>query len=292
VNATPLLAQLETADHWGYHVNGPTASEPVAWACLALSIHGRHDAAARLARWLVRIQQPSGAIGITENQCTPAWPTSLAILAWESTVSRGWSESRTRFQEPMRRAIRWSLAMRGSLLPPNSNIGHDTTIAGWSWAADTHSWLEPTCFHVIALKAAGQGEHPRVRDGLRLIADRLLPAGGCNYGNTQVLGQTLLPHLQPTGIAMMALASTSVQDHRIEASLHYLASALQNEQSSSRTMPTASLCFGLLGLTAHHRRPPAAGRWLQAAYKHVIQQELSVYKLALLALAAEENGVL
>ena len=182
--------------------------------------------------------------------------------------------------------------MRGSVLPPNSNIGHDTTIAGWSWAADTHSWLEPTCFYVIALKAAGQGKNPRVRDGLRLIADRLLPAGGCNYGNTQVLGQILLPHLQPTGIAMMALAGTSVQDHRIEASLRYLASTLQNEQSSPRTMSTASLCFGLLGLTAHHRRPPAAGSWLEAATQREVQQELSFYKLGLLALASVENSVL
>ena len=179
--------------------------------------------------------------------------------------------------------------MRGSLLPLNSNIGHDTTIVGWSWAAETHSWLEPTCFHVLALKAAGQGEHPRVREGLRLITDRLLPTGGCNYGNTQVLGQTLLPHLQPTGIAMMALAGTSVQDNRIAASLRYLASTLQNEQSSSRAMPTASLCFGLLGLTAHHRRPPAAGKWLQAAYEQVMQQDPSTYKLALLALAAKED---
>jgi hypothetical protein len=291
VNTTQLLAQLESADHWGYHASGPAASEPAAWACLALSIHGRLDAAARVARWLVSIQQPSGAIGITDRERTPTWPTSLAILAWVSIVSRESPDSRALFQEPIRKAIRWSLAKQGMSIPRRPHIGHNATIVGWSWADDTHSWLEPTCFHVIALKAAGQGEHPRVQEGLRLIVDRLLPTGGCNYGNTQVLGQTLLPHLQPTGLAMMALAGTPIQDDRIEASLQYLTNRLQNIQSSSRVMPTASLCFGLLGLTSHRRRPLAVDTWLKAACDQVRRQESSMYKLALIALAAEENGI-
>ena len=33
----------------------------------------------------------------------------------------------------------------------------------------------------------------RTREGVRLLRDRLLPDGGCNYGNTTVLGQTLSP---------------------------------------------------------------------------------------------------
>jgi hypothetical protein len=291
VNTTQLLAQLESTDQWAYHANGPTASEPAAWACMALSLYGKHDAAERIANWLVHIQQPSGAIGITEAERTPTWPTSLAILAWLSVVSQKSAHGKAQFHQSIQRAIRWSLDMHGKAAPQKSHIGHDTTIVGWSWAADTHSWLEPTCLYVIALKAAGQAEHPRVQEGLRLIIDRILPTGGSNYGNTQVLGQTLLPHVQPTGLSILALSDTSVEDKRIELSIQYLTNTMQQEQSTSSIVPTASLCFALLGLTAHRRRPAAANTWLQTAYERVNQQQPSIYKLSLLALAARENGM-
>jgi len=249
-------------------------------------------AAERIARWLISIQQPNGAVGITANQRTPTWPTSLTILAWIAIASRDTPESRAKYQESIRRAIRWGLAMRGRVIPKSPNLGHDTTIVGWPWAAETHSWLEPTCFYVFSLRAAGLKTHPRVQEGIRLIVDRLLPGGGCNYGNTQVLGQTLLPHIQPTGLAMMALADASIRDGRVEASLQYLSHTIQKDLASSRAIPTASLCFGLLGLTAHRRRPPAADKWLQAACEQVQRQSPSTYKLALLALAAKENELL
>ncbi len=289
MDTTQIITQLRAADHWGYHPNGPMASEPAAWACLALSLHGEPDAAATIANWLAQIQQPCGAVGVTANQLAPTWPTGLAILAWESVAVHGPIESRADILQSIRKAVDWSLTERGNSNPREPHIGHDTTIVGWSWAAQTHSWIEPTCFYVLALRAAGHENHPRVQEGLRLLTDRLLPTGGCNYGNTQVLGQTLLPHLQPTGLAMMALAGTSPGDNRVEASLRYLATELQDADSSSRLLPTASLCFGLLGLAAHHRRPAVADRLLQAAYAHEMQQEPSTYKLALLALASKES---
>ncbi len=210
------------------------------------------------------------------------------MLAWSALESSRLHSSSGKYLEPIERAIRWSLKTHGKPAPRQPHIGHDTTIDGWSWAEDTHSWLEPTCLFVMALRAVGLGDHSRVRDGVRLIADRLLPDGGANYGNTMVLGQLLLPHIQPTGLAMMALADEAMHDDRISKSLDYLAAALQPEEETTPVMPTASLCYGLMGLAAHRRRPIEADAWLKTAYARESRQKPSAHKLALLALAASD----
>ena len=115
-----------------------------------------------------------------------------------------------------------------------------------------------------------------------MLVDRLLPDGGCNYGNTIVLGQELLPHVQPTGIVMMALADERSTDPRIERSLEYL----EHELSADTT--TASLCYGLLGLAAHKRTPEHQLEWLQAKYSQAVERDANCYKLALIALAAND----
>lgn len=286
--APQIADRLAALDRWAYYPSGPSAAEPAAWTCLALARHGRVQDAAKSARWLAAIQQPNGAVGITAKQATPAWPTSLALLAWNAVRSQLPPDESKSFAEPIERAVRWSLANHGSPAPRKPHIGHDTTIVGWSWAADTHSWLEPTCLFVMALQANGERQHARVRDGLKLIVDRLLPSGGCNYGNTIVLGQPLLPHMQPTGLAMMALADEATQDDRIGKSLDYLALALQPEKETTPAIPTASLCYGLMGLAAHGRRPREATTWLKSAYARESHKKPSALKLALLALAASD----
>jgi hypothetical protein len=121
---------------------------------------------------------------------------------------------------------------------------------------------------------------------VRLLVNRLLQHGGCNYGNTFVLGQELMPHIQPTGIVMMALAGESVEDPRLERSLAYL------EKNLSADTTTASLAFGLLGLAAQGRAPAERFAWLESSYNRVDVRGQSPYKIALLALAAADSPIL
>jgi hypothetical protein len=265
---------------WGNLPGGPSAAEPAALASLALACHRQYDAARRPAQWLADLQARDGSVGINASQQRPAWPTSLAMLAWNYLDV---ATQETCFPEHKDRAIRWSLETRGTTAPQQAHVGHDTTLTGWSWADNTHSWVEPTAMFVMALQAVGLGEHPRVREAVRLLIDRLLPEGGCNYGNTIVLGQTLLPHVQPTGLALAALAREDASDPRIEKSLHYL------ERELSGDLATASLCYGLLGLTANGRRPARASDWLGAALDRETAQASSCYKLALIALASSDR---
>jgi hypothetical protein len=271
------IKRLAGAQRWTYRAGIESASEPAAWAAVALIACGEVEAAMRPVQWLAGLQQSDGSVGISADEGEPRWPTALAILAW-GVVDR--ATQANRFRTHIESAVAWSLAEHGKSAPRSPQIGHDTTIVGWSWAADTASWLEPTCCFILGLTAAGHGDHPRVEEGRRLVADRLLPDGGANYGNTIVLGQSLLPHLAPTGLAMLALAGEHEGDGRVARSLDYL------EQNIGPTTAPASLSWALIGLTAHGRRPSHADQWIESALANPHWQPLAAYEQSLLLLAS------
>jgi hypothetical protein len=267
------IKHLRKLDRCGYAADGVWAAEPTALAALALRAHEEPTAALRFAKQLADVQHSNGAVTANGDSDSPAWTTSLAILAWLAT-------DEVQFETHIKSAIDWSLTTYGKPGPKNPQIGHDPTLLGWSWAANTHSWMEPTCLFVIALKAAGFGDHARTREGVRLVTDRLLATGGSNFGSTVVLGQPTLPQVESTGLAMLALAGEVNTDPRIEKSLSYL-----EQEINSRTT-TASLCYGLMGLTAHSRRLANAEMLLTAALERELSRGASAFKLALIALAS------
>jgi len=273
-----LIDRLERLVPGGYADVGEPMTEPTALAGIALVVHRRLRLAQFAATWLTDQQADDGSVGISPTRSTPCWPTSLAILFWRTLQSATGTDL---YNASIERAVEWALAQRGRTQERGLSTQHDSTLVGWSWAANTHSWIEPTAMFVLALKAAGHHDHPRTREAIRLISNRLLPSGGCNYGNTIVLGQTLLPHVQPTGLAMMALAGEELQVPQVELSLTYL----QRQLGAETTI--ASLCYGLLGLAAHDRLPAERFAWLEHAYGRCVQSG-SCYKLALLALAAAD----
>jgi hypothetical protein len=283
-----LLNQLGRWTAVPYHADGPPATEPTALAALALVGHARPDRARPLLHWLADVQQASGRLGTTADADSPGWPTSLALLAWLAAAHSArrfgtvaWSpEDLDRWQHASLRATTWILGTQGETLQHADFLGHDTTLVGWPWVDGTHSWVEPTGLHVLALKAAGHGQHPRTREGVRMLVDRQLPAGGCNCGNTIVLDMPLRPHLQPTGIAMLGLAGETDGARRVRKSLDYL---LRNV--GPRTA-AASLCWALLGLAAHGISVASAGAWLESAAIRPTLKTGSPHREALLALAA------
>jgi hypothetical protein len=268
------LDQLAARPVCGYSRDSAPASEPTALAAQALAAHGRAGDAEKAADWLARIQAADGSVGVREGE-SPGWPTSLAVLAWVALNEAG------RRQTRIDRGVGWIIAAHGETMPQPSEFGHNTEIAGWSYADKTSCWLEPTALHVAALKAAGRGGHARTRDGVRLLIDRLLATGGCNYGNTVVLGQTLRPHVQPTGIALAALAGENDLSGRVANSIAWLEQAIGSKTTAS------SLAWALLGLSAHSIGIPRCEEWLAAAHRRTVEQGSSPHKLALLALAAK-----
>src|SRR5436190_7855770 len=258
----------------GYMAGGAAAAEPAAVAALAFVAHGRTDDAVKAAGVLASMQQSNGEVSVRAGEQSPGWPRSLAVVAWRAT-------NRDAYRGRIDSAVGWLLSNRGKGVERSDTFGHNTELVGWAYAEQTHSWVEPTAFAVLALKAAGRYSEPAAREGVSVLLDRQLPGGGLNYGNTYVLGQLLRPHVEPTGIGLVALTGEMDSSGRIAKSLAWLRRNIGPE-----TTPL-SLGWGLLGLRAHGSDLPQADEWLSAAASRVQSRDRSPHKLALLALAAK-----
>lgn len=267
--------RLASAPIGGYHPEGEAASEPIAWSAVALGRAGRSDSAGVAAEWLAGRQARDGSVGVTESQDAPYWPTALAMLAWRAVDAQ-------RYAERIARGAAWALEQAPWTKPRDPKFGHDTALAGWSWAPDTHSWLEPTAFFVAALRDGEHADNARRLEGVRLLVDRLLPSGGANYGNTVVFGQELQQHPHSSGVVAWTLAGEGVNDPRLAKTIAYL------ETAATRPTGAASLAWAARGLAAHGRaRGPVADR-VAAKLVEALDSGAGLHKTALLTLAAQE----
>jgi hypothetical protein len=283
----------------GYAVDGPPGAEPTALAAMALAVQGRRDAAGAALRWLAQRQAAAGGVAVDAAHAAPQWPTGWAVLAW----LRAASPTPGVFEASIQRGVAWLLATKGVRGVNDGVMGHDMTVQAWPWVEGTSSWVEPTATALLALKAAGRGDDARYREGVRLLLDRVLPTGGWNCGNKIVLGTVLRPQLQPSGMALAALAALAAQGSSAppplladqssgqasgrDASAPSLEPSLDYVEQSLRGPTTpASTCFALIGLAAHGRRPTDADARLAEAYRAVCRRGGSPYHLALLVHAA------
>ncbi len=277
---TRLLESVNEAGAWGYRAGSTGAAEPTALAALALTaMEHSSDASSPALAWLAGLQLDDGAVPATGELDRPHWPTALAILAWlrcQADASGAWDDS-------IRNALARLLEARGQAIPPDATIhDHDTSLVGWSWVSGTHSWIEPTGYAVLALRAAGKGEHPRVREGVELILDRALPEGGWNYGNRRVLEHVLRPFPATTGVALSALAGEPREDS-IDIAISYLTGELQ------RVRTPLSLAWGLIGLRAWEELPAEAEQWLGECARRVLGEQVNPMYDALLLLAGADE---
>jgi hypothetical protein len=221
-----------------------------AWAATAL-VYGEDFAdELRSARdYLAAEQREDGRVCVCSFCEEAAWPTPLAILAWTGSSEH---------LEARERAVRFLLTHTGRHFPkvPNSPVVNDTSIRGWPWTLDAHSWVEPTALAIMALDVAGKGAHERVREATRTLTDRQIDSGGWNYGNTVVFGQTLHPLLDVTGMALQALAGR-VPLAEVEESI----ALLRQGAPTARTPWT--LGWSLLGLGAWGEPPEDSGSWME-----------------------------
>lgn len=274
-----VLDELADQKSWSYHVGGKLAAEPAAVAALALAAQGRLDAADRACQRLTQLGNSDGSVGIVAGEVSPGWPTGWAVLAWAKVEA---ALNQSTFADRIEHAIDWMLALHGRTFDVSGEMGHNTRLDGWPWVSGTHPWAEPTAINLLALKATGRGQHPRAREAVEMLIDRLLPGGGCNYGNTTVLGQVLRPHVEPSGLALLALAGETDASGRIERTINFL------EDAVARTSGGASLAYGLMGLAVHGRRPAEADGWLAAAVRQEKSYTKSPLRKALLVLAAAD----
>ena len=145
--------------------------------------------------------------------------------------------------------------------------------------------MEPTAYAVLALRACEHTTHPRVREAVRLLHNRVLPGGGWNYGNTRVMGNTLRPFPATTGIALAALAGQP-RLPQIDRTIAFLTEVLPGIRSPF------SLAWGLIGLTACQSRPAESESWLAQCAHRQVKNEPNPLEEALLLMADLKSGPL
>jgi uncharacterized protein (DUF362 family) len=149
--------------------------------------------------------------------------------------------------EELRRTTSALLSLRGR--PAENELAAelhdiDVKLIGWPWANGNFSWAEPTAWACLALRRAGQGKHPHVEEGQRLLLDRACDEGGINYGNRRILGRMTEPIPGPTAIMLLALQGHNDQP-RIAAAVKYLLEqALVSDDLEH-------LCWARLALDVH-----------------------------------------
>ena len=272
---------------WAYRREALPCVEPTVLACLGL-LASEGDRRAEYppgeirsaADWVATLQGMDGSLGVSATVATPGWTTPYGMLLWAALG--GYTSQRER-------AARWLLGQEGvavpNLAPSERTVGHDTSIVGWPWVGDTHSWLEPTALAVLALRREGKNAHPRLRDGLRLIRDRAIATGGWNYGNNIAFGRALRPQPAPTGLALLALAGGDGPPALVEPAIGYLLEVLPS------TRATQSLCWGVLGLRAWGCYPDAVDDWLAEAFEQTLVRRDSSPRPAHLLLAAGDRSL-
>jgi hypothetical protein len=219
--------------------------DATAWAIIALDAAAfLEDVIDKARSRLASGQMKDGTVSISPDYPQAFWATPLAILAWYGSDT---------YREAQTRAIQFLRDTSGKHWKKrnNSPFGHDTSLRGWPWIGETHSWVEPTSLVLLALELTGHGDHKRAKEGRRMLLDRQLRGGGWNYGNTVVFGQELRPMPESTGMALSAL-NGRVSRKDVEKSILYL-------KSQIRLLSTPlALGWSILGLASWGERPEKA----------------------------------
>ncbi|MCP4245694.1 MAG: terpene cyclase/mutase family protein [bacterium] len=204
---------------------GHSFTEPTCWALITLHAWDAltDEAATAGAAFLRSVQTDDGGFHCGTVNAESNWVTGPAVFALTAIERESGERDR---------GIDWLLGFEGVHWPDSDDVyDHDLSLRAWPWLTGCHSWTEPTCYAVLALKAVRQGAHPRVTEAIRMIRDRAMPKGGWNYGNTRVLGQELRAFPSTTGMALLALRGQPGGDDT-RAGLAYLTNALPRLKSA------------------------------------------------------------
>jgi uncharacterized protein (DUF362 family) len=274
------LAPLANPDGgWGYHAGKSSHPEPTCLALLALGT-ARDQFTQAIANGLAALErnhQTDGGYRLPGGRPEADWTTAIALYAKlalgapphevKPTIEHVLSvESRVMKKDP-------------ETTDMESDI--DLSLVGWPWAAANFGWVEPTAWSVLALRAAGLDNHPRVQQGLKLLLDRAFDSGGANYGNRIVLGTRTEPIPGPSAVLLLAVQG-GVDHPRVDASVGYL--RVHAAQSTDlEHLAWARIALGLHDSdTATRELLPELDKKILAA---AADPQTSPHRLALAALA-------
>jgi uncharacterized protein (DUF362 family) len=247
-----VLAGLAHADGgWGYVADQPAHLEPTCLALLALRPEAKSftDAVERGREFLRSCRRPDCSYRLARGREAAVWGTALALFT-EAAYRDGDQPSA---EETATGAA--LLGIKGKAVDADPEVADmcdiDVSLTGWPWGEGTFSWVEPTAWACLALARVGYGDHPRVREGEKLLLDRAFDDGGANYGNRMILGRMTEPIPGPTALLLLALQHRR-DEKRVTAAVQYLCRQL----AAGRDLD--HLAWGRLALDLYRDEPGVA----------------------------------
>lgn len=245
--------------------------------------------------WLMDQRGPAAWPYVVGRQARPE-PTLLAVaagcpapLTWLSQTDLAWGSlmvPATLADTPGTEALRARAVerlLRWQADTPEETPGtYDGNLVGWSWVEGTFSWVEPTAWAVLGLRVAGQGQHERVQEGLKVLSDRQGRDGGWNAGTPDVLGAQIPSYLHATALTLLALPAGHPA---VPSGFSFLAGL--------RERPTTlALAWGILAALAHDQPVDTWAAQLQARQRQdgSWSDRVDRTALAVCALGAVSSG--
>jgi len=187
---------------WGYRLGSQSVTEATA---LTVIVRPSERAAESGLSWLLRTQREDGGWGLHAEDDSSNWLTVWAT--WALLLS-----GRDDVMPAARRGVEWLLSVpvvritRAEAVPDVMGVlGIDPSLAGWPWQPGEASFVEPTSLSLLALLSAGTASHPRLREALAYLRDRVCEEGGWNVGNPYMFRKPLPPTPYSTSVALLAL---------------------------------------------------------------------------------------
>lgn len=251
-----LLASQDASGGWGYRVGGMAFVEPTALSLVALSRaagRGEPQAAKAIQRgvaWLVDGQHDDGGWGVCAIDEESSWATGYAVLALSGVIGGLEGELAAAARGTLERGLRWLLRDLGPCVSADRQVlpGEvkplDPKLVGWPWSEGECFWVFPTAIAVLGAVAAGQGQSPRVRQGVEYLVEQACQGGGWNFGNPYMLDKALWPAEVETAAALLALKAAGSTASVVAEGRDRLRALLDQAASP------LNLGWGLLGLRA------------------------------------------
>lgn len=268
-----LLETRRPDGGWPYYAGKSSRLEPTCWALLALGAAGASISDAPLASWPRQeglfLDRSGGDVNIGFNGL------AAVVLASQGTRDDA--------------LIEGLLGVPGVQLPESQVNRQDNSLRGWPWVDGTFSWVEPTAWAVVGLKkltASGRSSPmaERLEEAERMLADRVCQEGGWNYGNSNMLGSELEPHVPTSALGLIALRDQPDLPAVVKT-LDWL-QANRLRERSAMALGLTRIALGLFDRPVDDLAQALEAEWRDSRYLGNVH----VTGIALYALAASETG--
>jgi hypothetical protein len=274
---TELLARRLSNGCWSWAPNHCQAAlEPTCLALLALR------GVAQLPEPLLDRQLRDGSWAAFDGDAEPSGLTGLALLTLGVLGAQGIYRQRAESWLVQTRGRESVWPWRWKFRTLDTTVRFDPGEFGWPWQPATCSWVVPTAFAVLALKqSAALHRNPkiahRVGCGVRMLLDRACPGGGWNAGNGIVYRHAMLPHIDTTAIALLALQGEP------PAAITDLSLCWLDQRIRACTSPW-SLAWTILAFHVHERKLDLLQDRLSLIAKTINESDSATLAVAALAL--------